>query len=224
MPKIIASAIDTYNLGSFVLQDTVIEFSIVAILIFVFVYLQSIVQTYISEKVARDLRLSIATKISEQDYAYIDRITPPKLLTNLTSDIDAIKTFVSQAIASIVSSIFLIIGSSILLLLINWRLALVVIAIIPIIGGAFAFVLSRVRKFFKKAQEIIDWLNKIISESILGSALIRLLNSQSYEYDKFITANTQAKDIGLSIVRLFAALIPVITFSTNVAMLAILLL
>jgi ATP-binding cassette subfamily B protein len=127
-----------------------------------------------------------------------------------------------MAIASLISSAFLIVGSSILLLLINWKLALVVLLVIPIIGGTFFLVLGQVRQLFKKAQETIDWLNKIINESILGAALIRILNAEQTEYGKFIEANTQSKEIGIRILKLFAALIPIITFCTNLATLAIL--
>ena len=86
---------------------------------------------------------------------------------------------------------FLIIGASVLLLSINWKLGLAVLAILPIIGVTFSVVLGRVRKLFIKAQEAIDWLNNVINESILGAALIRLLNSQHYEYEKFLAANTE---------------------------------
>jgi ATP-binding cassette subfamily B protein len=65
-------------------------------------------------------------------------------------------------------------------------------------------------------------LNRVINESILGAALIRLVNSQHHEYDKFLAANIEARDISLSILRLFASLIPVIMFATNMAVLMIL--
>lgn len=224
VPHIVASSIDTYTQGSYSLVRMIEEFLLVAFGIFVFTYVQSIVQTYASERVARDLRNECVLKISEQEYSYIQEITPAKLLTNLTSDIDAIKTFVAQAISSLISSVFLIVGASILLLMINWKLALAVLVIIPVIGGIFFVVLSRVRKLFKQSQEAIDWLNNVINESILGAALIRLLNSQQYEYQKFLAANTEAKNIGMSILRLFASLIPVIMFATNLATLTILLL
>jgi len=224
VPKIISSAIDTYTNGDFVLNNLVVEFAVVAVLIFVFTYLQNIVQVYASERVARDLRNELVAKISVQEYSYIERITPSKLLTNLTSDVDAIKSFVSTAIASLVSSAFLIIGASILLFLINPKLALAVLAVLPIIGGTFFYVLSQVRKLFLKSQEAIDWLNKVISASILGSALIRLLNSKDVEYEKFLSASTEAKNISLKILGLFASLIPVITFCTNLATLIIVLL
>ncbi|MCX6780417.1 MAG: ABC transporter ATP-binding protein [Candidatus Magasanikbacteria bacterium] len=222
VPKIMSRAIDSFVHGNFVLRTVVIEFVLVAIFIFIFTYLQSIVQTYVSERVARDLRRDLTDKISLQEYAYIQKVTPSKLLTNLTSDIDAVKNFVAQAIASIVSSVFLILGASVLLLLINWKLGLAVLMVVPIIGGTFYFVLKQVRKLFKKAQEAIDWLNKVINESILGAALIRLINSQISEYEKFFAANKEARDIGLNILRLFAILIPVITFATNLATLIIL--
>ncbi len=121
-----------------------------------------------------------------------------------------------------VSSVFLIVGASALMFSIDWGLALAVLLVVPVIGGAFSFVLRRVRALFVRSRAAIDWLNRVINESIVGSSLIRLLNSQHSEYEKFLAANAEALDIGLAIIRLFAGLIPVITFATNVATLVIL--
>jgi ATP-binding cassette subfamily B protein len=222
IPAIISSGIDTYSLQHVIASRLIAEFFVAAAGIFVFAYLQAVAQTYASERVALDLRTSLVSKISTQDHAFIQQMTPAKLLTNLTSDVDAVKMFVSQAIASIISSLFLIVGASVLLIGINWKLAIGVLLMLPIIGGAFAMVMRKVRKLFKKTQEAIDWLNKVINESILGSALIRLVNSQQYEYEKFVAANTEARNISLSILKLFASLIPVIIFCTNLATLMIL--
>lgn len=224
LPKIIASGIDSYTNKTFNLQSILLQFSLAIVLVFIFTYLQSIVQTYASERVARDLRTKLSDQISRQSHAYVIQANPSKLLTNLTADADSIKMFVSQAIVSICSSIFLIVGASIFLLMINWKLALCVIAIVPIIGGAFFYVLSKVRVLFKKSREVIDWLNKVISESIMGSALIRIINSQMLEYNKFLDANAKARDLGISILRMFAALIPVIVFTANLSSLCILVL
>jgi len=130
--------------------------------------------------------------------------------------------FISQAVVSIFSSLFIIIGASILLLSINWRLALAVLTIIPVIGIAFFLVFRKVRVLFRKSREVIDWLNKVINESILGASIIRVLNSQQFEYRKFVSANSTSQDIGLSILSLFAALIPIITFVGNMAVLTVL--
>jgi ATP-binding cassette, subfamily B, bacterial len=222
IPKIISRAIDSFTQHHINFNLVITEFVLAALLIFVFTYFQSVVQTYTSERAARDLRNRLADKISRQSYAFILHANPSKLLTNLTSDIDSIKLFISQAVVSIFSSLFIIIGASILLLSIDWKLALAVLTIIPVIGGTFFLVLRKVRVLFKKGREVIDWLNKVINESILGAAIIRVLNSQQFEYRKFLAANSTSRDIGLSILSLFAGLIPVINFVSNMAMLTIL--
>lgn len=222
VPKLISQAIDSWTRGNFQMRTIVTEFLVVALLVFVLTYAQTVVQTYASERVAKDLRTRLAGKVSTQSFAWVEQITPARLLTNLTSDVDSIKTFVSQAIASIVSSIFLIIGASILLLAINWKLGLGVLGVVPFIGITFQLVLRKVRVLFRRGQEAIDWLNRVISESILGAALIRLLNTQQIEYQKFLQANAEARDIGLSILALFASLIPSITLAVNIATVVIL--
>ncbi|MBS1736960.1 MAG: ABC transporter ATP-binding protein [Bacteroidetes bacterium] len=222
IPKIIQFGIDDYAKGTFNMGNIIKWFALVAGSIFLLTYFQSILQTYVSEKVARNLREQLAGKISMQDFQYIQKTTSAKLLTNLTSDVDAIKMFVSQAIVSIVSSIVLIIGASILLLNINWFLGLIVLLIIPIIAVTFFIIFKKVKTLFRKTQEVIDWLNKVINESILGATLIRVLNAQYAEQNKFIDANTEAKNLGLSILRLFATLIPIIVLTSNLARLAVL--
>ncbi|MEN0054184.1 MAG: ABC transporter ATP-binding protein [Mucilaginibacter sp.] len=222
LPKVIASGIDDYAQQHFVLNDIIKKFSIAVVVIFIFSYLQTIIQTYASERVARDLRSRLSDKISRQSHAFIEQANPAKLLTNLTADVDSIKLFVSQALVSIVSSLFIIIGASILLFTINWKLASAVIAIIPIIGGTFFYVLKNVRALFIKSRGVIDQLNKVINESILGAALIRVINSQQLEYNKFLLANTEAKQYGLRILGFFAGLIPIVTFTANMASLTIL--
>ena len=222
IPKIIAHAIDAFTANKFNTNTVILEFLAAAAGIFVFTFLQNIVQTYASERVAKDLRSKVANKISLQSYSYVLKSNPSKLLTNLTSDIDSVKMFVSMAFVTIISSVFVILGTSALLISINWKLALTVISIVPVIGGTFFFVLSKVRILFKKGREVIDSLNKTINESIIGAALIRVLNSQQPESIKFLETNLESRNLGMSILRLFATLIPVIMFVSNIAVVTIL--
>jgi ATP-binding cassette, subfamily B, bacterial len=222
IPKIIAGAIDSYTSGHFEMKKVVAEFMIAAGAIFIFTFFQNVLQTYTSERVAKDLRTTLSDKISGQSYAFIQKANPSKLLTNLTSDIDSIKMFVSMAFVTIISSVFVIAGTSVLLITINWKLALVVLSIVPVIAVTFFVVLKKVRVLFRKGREVIDTLNRIINESIMGSALIRVLNSQQPESIKFLRSNKESRDLGMSILILFATLIPVIMFVSNLAVVSIL--
>ena len=222
IPKLISHSIDDFSKGAFNYQKIILEFLVAALIIFIFTFLQGILQTYASERVARDLRTKLSDKISRQSYAFILQSNPSKLLTNLTSDMDSVKMFVSMAVVSLASSLFIVIGASALLISIDWQLALAVLIIIPIIIGAFMVVFRKLTSMFKKSREVVDRLNKIINESILGAALVRVLNSQTTEYSKFMDANTQARNLGMSILRLFATLIPIVVFVSNMASLVIL--
>ena len=221
-PKIIAQGIDTFTSGSSEVKSIIVIFCAIAIGIFILSCLQVVVQVVASERVARDLRQRLVAAIAKQDYMYVQRITSAKLLTNITSDVDAVKMFVSQAVPSLVSSMFLIVGASALLFMTNWRLAFAVMVIVPIIAITFYFVLRRVKHLFKIGQEALDWLNKVIQESILAASLVRLLHAQHVESAKFFDAAENAKSISMNILKMFATLIPVITFSTNLAVMIIL--
>jgi len=224
IPKIISHSIDDFSKGAFSYNKIIIQFLVATLIIFVFTFLQGILQTYASERVARDLRTKLAEKISHQQYSFIQQSNPSKLLTNLTSDVDSVKMFVSMAVVSLASSIFIVVGASILLLSIDWKLALNVLVIIPVIIGAFGIVFGKLGSLFKKSREVVDKLNKVINESIMAAALVRVVNAQITEYNKFIEANTQARNLGMSILRLFATLIPIVVFVGNMASLAILVL
>jgi ATP-binding cassette, subfamily B, bacterial len=222
IPKIISWGIDAFAENRFDFRLVILEFSAASVAIFIFTFLQYMFQTYTSERVALDMRTMVSDKISRQSYSFILQSNPSKLLTNLTSDIDSVKMFVSQAFVTIISSVFVLTGASIILLTINRKLALAMMSIIPLIAFAFYFVFTRVKVLFRQSRENIDLLNKIINESILGSALIRVLNSQQPESTKFLNANMVSRKIGMSVLNLFSVLVPVIMFVANTATVVIL--
>ena len=222
IPKIIAGGIDDFSANRFNAIRIIVQFLLAAAGIFIFTFLQGVVQTLAAERVAKDIRNNLANILSVQSFSYILKANPAKLLTNLTSDMDSVKMFVSQAFVNIISSLFVIIGASVLLIMINLKLALAVLIMVPVIACAFYIVFRKVRVLFRKSREIIDALNRVINESILGSAIIRVLNSQQPESQKFLEKNIESRELGLSIVRLFSVLIPIIMFVSNMAVVTIL--
>lgn len=222
VPKVVADAIDAFTAGRLDLNMSLIVLSALAVGTFLFGNLQNVVQTVASERVARDLRTRLAGAVSQQTYTSIETITPSKLLTNFTSDVDAIKTFVAQAAPTLISSVAVIIGASGLLLWLNWQLALPVLATLPLIAISFFVVMSRVRKLFGQIQGIIDVMNRVLTETIVGAPLIRLVHTEARETARFTEASENSRAISMNILRQFASMIPLITFLTNVAVLIIL--
>lgn len=221
VPKIISHSLDTFIKGTYDNQYLILTFGSVIVATLIIGLLQTFLQTLLAERVGRDLRNKIAEKISRLSYRQILSQTPSKLLTNFTSDIDAIKQFVALGFVILFSSIILIIGSAILLFTIDAKLAGIVLSILPLILISFFVVFKNVGDLFGRAQGVTDILNRVISENVFGSSLIRVLNSQYEEVIKFKASNEESKSIGTAILKMFATLIPIITTVSNLCVLAI---
>ncbi len=222
LPKLIGEAISSFSQQVPISSQLLVQFFLAVLVVAIAAVSQSVVEVFTSERVARDLRQRLAERLSHQSYGFVLERDPSRLLTHLTSDVDAIKFFVSQVIAGIVSSLVVLCGASIFLLSLNWRLGLAVLLILPVIGVIFSVVLVRVRVLFKQGREVIDRLNAVIGENIAGAALVRVLNFAEVEKQRFEEINSKARDLGLTILRNFAAMIPAVTFLSSLGTLIIL--
>lgn len=88
LPKLLSSAIDDFSTGVGNTTTFALEFFVISITIFIATALQNVFQITTAERVARDIRESLILKISEQNYTSLQHLTPAKLLTNLTSDVE----------------------------------------------------------------------------------------------------------------------------------------
>lgn len=221
IPALIARGIDDFNAGHFDIARALAEIGAIAIIVFFFTGCQSLLQTLVSETVARDLRSQLAGKIGNQSYRFVEDRSPATLLTNLTSDIDSVKTYVSMVIPTQVTSVVTIIGTAIILLTLYWQLALLVLLIIPLLGGTFFVIMRKMRPYFMQGRTVVDTLNRVIRENIVGAALVRVLDTGPGEHDKFAAANAQSRNLGLQIVKLFSLMVPIITFVSGMGTLTV---
>jgi ATP-binding cassette subfamily B protein len=193
----------------------------ISILVTSITIIQTWLGVYISENIARDLRMSLMKVIMSQPIAFVQDRDPSVLFTQITSDTEAVKSSISQGLVSIFSAIIILVGSIILIFSIDIQLALIAIITLPIIGITFFFIFKNISSLFRASQETLEKINKIINESVLGAMLIRVLNSQQEENHKFYRVNTDARDIGYRIIGLFASLIPIINLVSNIAIVSI---
>lgn len=222
VPKLTANIIDYYNQNQSVSQNLIWTLGLIILAIFIVSIIQAALSSYISELIAKNLRTDLVDSISRQNYEFIAEKTSAKLITNLTSDVNEVKTLVSQGLVTGLAAILTLVGSSIFLVSINLKLGLMALSIIPLVAITFGLIFVRIGKLFKLSQENLDKINQVITESILAASLIRVLNSRQSEIKKFETTNQNSRQIGLKIISMFAALIPVINLLSNGAILIIL--
>jgi ATP-binding cassette subfamily B protein len=218
IPKIVGNSLDSFlkNPDYNISTDLIfLVFTLVGILIFSLG--QVILSNYVSEKIARDLRKSLSQKIATQSYNWINNTGSSELLTNITSDVDSVKNIISQGFVNAFSAAVILIGSVILLFNLNPSLTLIAISVLPIVAITFGYVFKNVSKFFRLAQENISRINNVVNESIVGATLVRVLNSQKWEENKFEKVSQTSRNIGYKIVNQFSMVIPIVNLVSNIA-------
>lgn len=223
LPKIIAGYIDQYQATQIIPVSLILWVLLgITLIVAILTLVQSALASYASEKVAFDLRKDLSKKIANQSFHYVSTVSVAKLLTVMTSDVDNVKNLISQGLVAIFSAVLILVGSAIALMVINLKLALLTLAILPLLVISFMFIFGRIGKLFRQNQENLEKINRVVNESIVASSLIRVLNAQSEEINKFDQVNSTSTNIGIAIVKGFASLFPIINVIANSTILIIL--
>lgn len=221
-PKKVGEYIDAYAAGSADFSTFFLVLGTIAAVVLIFSLLQFYVAVYASEKIALDLRNTIIGSIKKRPFTYMREMAGGRLLTVLTSDVDAIKNLVASGIASLLMSAVTLIGVIIFLLLIDWKMALLTLSVMPFILIVFGVIFKKLGPLFEGNQMNLDGINKVINESIIASPLVRVLNAKDTEIKKFEVVNKKGTEIAMEVVTFFSALIPIITLLSEIAVLVVL--
>ena len=182
LPKLVGNYIDIFQKNSADLTNSsYLWLGVLVFGIFIMATVQIVLTTYLSEKIANDLRNKLINKISGSSFSFVNKTGPSELITTFSSDINNVKSIASQGLVYFLTAIILLIGSSIMMLITNWYLALIAMSILPIVIAVFAFIFSRISPLFRKSQLNLSKINQVVNESIFGSSLVRVLNSQKWE-------------------------------------------
>src|SRR6266516_5524096 len=124
-----------------------------------------------------------------------------QLMTRVTSDVDTVRNFIGNGLFQLVNVIVMLFGSAIILLLTNWRLALIVLTIVPAILSIFLFFLRRIGPRFRLVQQKLGNLNSILQENLAGVRVVKAFVRESYELARYRTANDDLLKENLTILR-----------------------
>ncbi|MBE9169185.1 ABC transporter ATP-binding protein [Pleurocapsales cyanobacterium LEGE 06147] len=142
-----------------------------------------------SQGVAYDLRNKIFSKIQHLSFSYHDQAQTSQLLTRVTSDIEQIRTFLSTSLMQVISALVTLASIAVILLLMNWELALITLTVVPISGWLMARFLSRNSKLFRLIQEQLGDLNAVLQENLFGVRVVKAFVRESAEKSRYTTAN-----------------------------------
>lgn len=221
-PKKLGEYVDLYNTGSFNAAEAWWMLGGLAVVVLLLSLAQAAVASYAGEKISLDIRGQVISALKNRSFESMRGSRAGHLVTVATSDVDAMKNFVVNGLPSMIMAVVTLVGVVIFLITIDWKLALLTLSVLPLIFVVFGLVFSRMGPLFGAIQGNLDNINKTINESIISSALVRVLNSMHVEKAKFGEVNKKGTDFGKTLVTYFAALIPAVTLFSSAAVLIVL--
>ncbi len=187
----------------------------------VFQFLQGALAARVAHGAAYEMRNVLYAQIQSLSFGYHDQTHTGQLLTRATSDVEQVQMFVGRGSIMFLSALLMLVGSIVLLFTLNWRLALVVVAVIPITFAFFGLFAGKAMPLFKEAQQRLAALNTILQENFAGVRVIKAFVREGHEAQRYERANQEFYDINIQINNILSLAFPTIFGVANVATLAI---
>jgi ATP-binding cassette, subfamily B, multidrug efflux pump len=188
-----------------------------------FTFLQGYLAERVSQGVAYDLRNDLFARIERLGFAYYDRVETGQLVTRLTSDVEQIRTFAGSGAVQMAAAVVMLVGTTTLLLVLDWQLALLALTVVPVILVLLLRFVRRIGPLFRGVQQTLGRLNSVLQEDLAGVRVIRTFAREEYESSRYRSVNDELLDKNLETVRAFANNFPFIFLLANVGTLIIVL-
>ena len=170
---------------------------------------------------AKDMRSDLFKKVQYFTFANIDTFKTGSLVTRITNDVTQIQNAFTTCIRMLIRSPFLFIGGIYCVLRLNWRLALVVLAAIPLLVCLILIIMKLALPLFKTVQERVDRVNVVMQENLAGVRVIKAFGRSEYEKERFGESNDALTRVSLRAGRIMATFGPTMGLIMNGALIAI---
>jgi len=187
------------------------------VLTFVFEFLQTYFMQWTGQKVMFDLRSQIFRHLQRMHVAFYDKNPVGRLVTRVTTDVDALNDMFTSGVVSIFEDLFVLVGILGIMLCMNWRLALITFAVLPFIVFATKIFRDRVRDSYRRIRTAIARINSYLQEHVSGMVVLQLFNRERKAYDRFSEINRLHMDAYKDAILAYAVYYPVVDFFSAVA-------
>jgi ATP-binding cassette subfamily B protein len=181
-------------------------------------YGQSYLTAWMGQRVMADLRLTVFSHLQRLSVSYFDRNPVGRLMTRVTSDVETLNELFSSGVVTVFGDLFTLVAIVANMLIVDWRLALVAFAVIPLMMLA-AFTFRRhVRDSFSEIRVRVARLNAFLQEHLTGVRVVQLFGREEAEAKAFAKVNDEHLRAHLRSITIYAVFFPVVEFLTSVAL------
>src|SRR6202451_2025297 len=191
----------------------------VGLLVFSFLleFLQTYFMQWTGQKVMFDLRKQIFRHLQRLHVAFYDKNPVGRLVTRVTTDVDALNEMFTSGVVSIFEDVFVLVGILGIMLCMNWKLALITFATLPFIVFATKIFRDVVRDSYRRIRIAIARINSYLQEHVSGMVVLQLFNRERKAYDRFSGINRSHMDAFKDAIMAYAVYYPVVDFFSAIA-------
>jgi ATP-binding cassette, subfamily B, multidrug efflux pump len=187
------------------------------ILTFVLEFLQTYFMQWTGQKVMFDLRSQIFRHLQRMHVAFYDKNPVGRLVTRVTTDVDALNDMFTSGVVSIFEDLFVLAGILGIMLCMNWKLALITFAVLPFIVFATKMFRDKVRDSYRRIRTAIARINAYLQEHVSGMVVLQLFNRERKAYTRFSEINRSHMDAYKDAILAYALYYPVVDFFSAIA-------
>jgi ATP-binding cassette subfamily B protein len=191
----------------------------VGLLVFSFLleFLQTYYMQWTGQKVMFDLRRQIFRHLQRLHVAFFDKNPVGRLVTRVTTDVDALNEMFTSGVVSIFEDLFVLFGILGVMLCMNWKLALITFAVLPFIIVATKIFRDRVRDSYRRIRVAIARINSYLQEHISGIVVLQLFNRERKAYNRFSEINRSHMDAFKDAIMAYSVYYPVVEILSAIA-------
>ncbi|MBX3243232.1 MAG: ABC transporter ATP-binding protein, partial [Acidobacteria bacterium] len=179
---------------------------------FIFSYVQEILLNKVGQRVMYDLRSEIFAKLQRQEVGYYDKNPVGRIITRLTSDVDALNELFTSGVIDVLGDLVIIVAIITWMFVLDWKLAIVSLITVPLLFAATNWFRKRARVGFDKVRTRNARLNAFLQEYISGAQTVQLMNAESKAQKRFAEINDDYRSANIETIYYYSVFYPLVDF------------
>jgi ATP-binding cassette subfamily B multidrug efflux pump len=192
-----------------------------AVLSALFAVANTVLSVRVAQNVGADLRSALVRKVQTFSFGNLDRIQTGQLLVRTTSDVNMVQMIVMMSLRILTRAPLWVVGSMFMLVTTSTQLSLLMLALLPVIGGFIWFFGAKARPQFMRVQEKLDKLNQVLQENLAGVRVVKAFVRVEHENARFDLANRDLTVENVKVTQLLAVLLPTMFLLVNLGVVGV---
>lgn len=192
------------------LTSIALLYLLVLIMQFVFSFLHTYLMHWTGQKIMYDLRVEIFAHVQKLHMQYFDQNPVGRLITRMTTDVDVLNELFTAGVVSIFGDVFSLGGIVLVMLWLNWKLALVCFSVIPLLFIATVIFKMKIRGSYRKVRQSVAAINAFLQENITGMSVVQLFVQSRRKHQQFDAHNQEYRLANLQSILYHGVFYPVV--------------